>query len=205
MWDKIPNNRGDDREKDLRAHYLKPMLDLGADVARFTNTADSAWQIISLVLKRRAAEGPTLIQEEMVDTRRDLIETEAAREVQSDLQKLLTAHKETIDSLRREAEKADNQEMVAVLDQERADIQKQLEKTYKETQTLKIPLSRRFRLIFASKPKQVSVSDFQVGQRLFVFFVEGYQAWGEIAIFFVLSWGCIYNWNKFEASGTNSS
>jgi len=154
MWDRTTKNRGDDREKDLRAHYFKPMLDLGAHDARFTNTPESAWDIISLLLERLAEKKPTLIQEEMVDTRRELIETEAAREVQSDLQKLLTAHKQTIEALSREAEKADNQTMLAQLNKERADIQKQLEKTYKETQSLKIPLTRRLKIFFASKPKQ---------------------------------------------------
>jgi len=49
MWDQIPKERGEQREKELKK-YWKPMLELGARITRFENTAKSALDIIKQVL-----------------------------------------------------------------------------------------------------------------------------------------------------------
>jgi GTP-binding protein EngB required for normal cell division len=157
MWDKISPDRGTGRETDLKSHYFKPMLDLGAVAARFTNTHESACGIISRLFMLLEEQKVTLIQEEMVMIQRELAETKAAEEVLTDLQKLLRDHKQTIEALKREAERADNQQMIASLNKELADIQQRMEKTFREVQKLKIPFSRRIRRLFASKPKQKTV------------------------------------------------
>jgi protein subunit release factor A len=132
------------------------MLDLGAVAARFTNTHESACGIISSLFMLLEEQKVTLIQEEMVIIQRELAETKAAEEILTDLQKQLTAHKQTIEAIRREAERADNQQMIASLNEELADIQQRMEKTFREVQKLKIPFSRRIKRFFGSKPKQVS-------------------------------------------------
>jgi hypothetical protein len=162
MWDKISPDRGTGRETDLKSHYFKPMLDLGAVAARFTNTHESACGIISRLFMLLEEQKVTLIQEEMVMIQRELAETKAAEEVLTDLQKLLRDHKQTIEALKREAERADNQQMIASLNKELADIQQRMEKTFREVQKLKIPFSRRIRRLFASKPKQVSEVHFNI-------------------------------------------
>ncbi len=51
MWDQIPKERGDQREKELKKGW-KPMLELGARFTRFENTAKSAVEIVKHILHR---------------------------------------------------------------------------------------------------------------------------------------------------------
>ena len=157
MWDdKKVADRAEANEEELRNNFFKPMLDLGAGMKAFINTTDSARGIVAqLLLKHNLEEDHTvtLIQEEMGKVGKDLPETKAAQEVMTELQRLLAVHKKTIQELKRAAEKADNEQMIASLNKELAENQKQMDKTYKEVAKLKISFFKRLMGIFGSNSK----------------------------------------------------
>jgi len=155
MWDdKKVADRADANERELRNDFFKPMLDLGADMDRFKNTTNSAWKIVCQLLLKHEDHTVTLIQEEMGNFGKELPETKAAQEVMSELQKLLAVHKKTIQELKRAAEKADNQQMIASLNKQLAENQKQMDKTYKEAAKLKISFFKKLGRFFGAKLKK---------------------------------------------------
>ena len=128
MWDDNPEH-GETREQGLKDHYLKPMLDLGANMVPFKNDGNlRVWQYISRYLLTNQATTVTLLQEEMVKGRMALRETKAAKILETQLREELP-------------KQASNEET-------RQKIQEMI-------QELKVPLMRRFQLIFAKKPKGV--------------------------------------------------
>ena len=92
-----------------------------------------------------------LIQKEMVDIGKELPETEAAQEVMTELQKLLSVHKKTIEELKRAAEKAEYPWMRAQLNTELAENQKRMAKTYEEVAKLKRSSFNMVKRFFGAK------------------------------------------------------
>ena len=157
MWDdKKVTDRAEANERELRNDFFKRMLDFGANMARFKNTSESAWEIVSRLLVMHEDHTVTLIQEEMVKFGKELTETEAAQEVMSELQKVLTDQKKTIKALKKAAEKVDNQQMIATLNKELAENQKRMEKTYKEAAKLKISFFKKLARFFGKVSNRIS-------------------------------------------------
>ena len=126
MWDKghTTDHRQTHRqlENELFERYWKTMIDHGALTARFSNSAHSAWEIIDLVLKRHESEA-LLLQEELVDFKRALSETQAGKTLYSDLQRLLAEQRETIRCLAEQAREQSNPQLVHILEAELKRIQ----------------------------------------------------------------------------------
>ena len=75
MWDEVPEKTGAIREEELRTKFWKPMMEHDCRMARFTNTKESAWQLIGMfddVISR-----PVKMQEEMVGQGKKVNETSA--------------------------------------------------------------------------------------------------------------------------------
>jgi hypothetical protein len=161
MWDKghktdhrqTHNQR---REKDLFENYWKTMINYGASTARFLNTADSAWELIDLILKQHATE-VLLLQEELVDLKRALSETQAGKTLYSDLQRLLEEQRDTVRSLVEQARDQSNAKLARVMEDELKRIQKELDNTFNEIKTLKISFGKRLLLLFSKKSRGVRV------------------------------------------------
>jgi len=84
------------REEQLKSSHWKPMIDEGADVRRFLETGDSAWEILKIFLHRvdhQADIGRLLIQQEVVDRRLPVPDTEAGKALLLTLQETLSVHK----------------------------------------------------------------------------------------------------------------
>ncbi|KIM39587.1 hypothetical protein M413DRAFT_74849 [Hebeloma cylindrosporum] len=89
----------DDRERrelQLTSTHWKPTIDAGAEVRRFLGNKDSAWEILNIFL-RRADHRPVdidhlLIQQEMVDDRLLVPDTEAGKALLFALQQTLLVH-----------------------------------------------------------------------------------------------------------------
>jgi len=156
MWDKIPTDRGEQRELELINKYWEPILKLGAQTARFLQSNDDcARNIVRRLLDSDTRA--TLLQEETVDLNRSIVETEAAKTVYSQLQILLVKHRETLVELREGARKTNNPQILADLRKEEARIQSELDKTFAEAGTLKTPLSQRIMLFFSGKTSGVRI------------------------------------------------
>jgi predicted GTPase/exonuclease VII small subunit len=163
MWDKAyslaPGKQKDQdreqeklvsREKDLFERYWKTMIDHGASTARFTNSSHSAWNIIEVILSHQEAE-VLLLQEEIVDLKRALNETQAGKTLYSDLQKLLAEQRDTVRSLAQQARVESNPQLARQLEAELKRIQKDFDKTFGEIKNLKITMGKRIMLFLFGK------------------------------------------------------
>jgi gas vesicle protein len=165
MWDKaLASGLGKDqqtflrREQELIDNYWKTMIDHGTSHARFLNSVDSAQKIIDIILKQQESDREVLLlQEEIVDLKRALNETQAGKTLYSDLQRLLAQQRDTFRSLTQEAQEEGNPELARQLKSELERIQKDFDKTFNEVKSLKISFSKRLLLFFGKKPRGVRI------------------------------------------------
>ena len=150
MWDKVQQDTGIRREKELFDNYWKTMINYGASTARFSNTTDSAWKIVDIILKQHETE-VLLLQEEIVDLKRALNETQAGKTLYSDLQRLLAEQRDTVRSLAEQARGESNPQLAHQLEAELKNIQKDFEKTFGEIKNLKVPLGKKLMMLFFGK------------------------------------------------------
>jgi len=166
MWDKVKPwdiDISESRAKDLTTDFWTPMLVLGARTLRFLNTEESAKAIVSELLSSDSEAQVLLIQEEMVDLNRDIIETQAAKTLYNDLQKTLSKHKEDLAEIQKAAKRANgNAEALANLKVEEDRLQMEQSKILEQVTKLKIPLSRRVALFFSPKPATVCAPYFRI-------------------------------------------
>jgi exonuclease VII small subunit len=158
MWDrgKTDPKIFNQREKELFNYYWKTMINYGASTARFDNSAASVWNIIDPILKQHETE-VLLLQEELVDLKRALNETQAGRALYSELQRLLAERRDTIRSLVEQAREEGNLQLAQGLEAELKRVQKDFDKTYNEIKRLKIPFGKRLLLLLSKKPRGVRI------------------------------------------------
>ena len=156
MWDKDKTDpqKHNQRERELFDNYWKTMINYGASTARFLNSPDSAWKIIDPILKQHETE-VLLLQEELVDLKRALNETQAGKTLYSDLQRLLAEQRDTVRSLAEQAREQSNPQLARKLEEELKRIQKDFDKTFNEMKRLKIPLGKRLMLLVSKKSRGV--------------------------------------------------
>ena len=150
MWDNVQQDTGVRREKELFDNYWKTMINLGASTARFSNSAASAWKIVDIILKQHETE-VLLLQEEIVDLKRALHETQAGKTLYSDLQRLLAEQRDTVRSLAAQARDEGNPQLARQLEAELKRIQKDFDKTFSAIKNLKISFGKRLMLLFFGK------------------------------------------------------
>jgi hypothetical protein len=146
MWDLAQGDEGDRRQNQQEEKYWKGMLENGSTVARFQpNTFDSAWNIANVIVGKDSQRHsrPLLIQEEMVDLRRRLPETQAGITLYSTLQRLLAEQQETIRQLRDEARTQNNPQLVEDLNIQYETIRENIRKTFDQVQEMKVSFGRR--------------------------------------------------------------
>ncbi|CAA7261007.1 unnamed protein product [Cyclocybe aegerita] len=154
MWDKLKHPEvGGKRERELHDSYWKVMLEKNATSSRFFNTEKDAWKIVTTILEKheKLRAEAVLLQEELVDFRRRLNETQAGQTLYTDLQKLLAKQKETLTHLAEQAKRANNAKLAADFEEQKRVTEAALEKTFQQVDALKVPFSRRVRLFFAKK------------------------------------------------------
>ena len=160
MWDKAKNRHAaDSRVPQLENEFWKPLIDEGARHLKFDNTPKSAWDIINDLTGQPVTvetDSALLLQEELVDAKKKLNETNAGKALYSQFEKLLLAQKEAMKQLSDEA-KTNDPNLARELEEEYKRIEAQLQKTMEEMDKLKIPLLRRLRLLFARRTRSVSI------------------------------------------------
>ncbi|KAF9533601.1 P-loop containing nucleoside triphosphate hydrolase protein [Crepidotus variabilis] len=143
MWDKLREaSVGVQRESQLK-DFLRPMLDLGACTWRSQNTKEDAERLVRDMVQKPISNLPVLLQDELVDKKRPLNETEAARTLYTQYQALLAQHKATITDLENAAKKSQDATTLADLQAERQRIEGELEKTFEEAKKLKLGFFQR--------------------------------------------------------------
>ncbi|KAF8159711.1 hypothetical protein B0H34DRAFT_414984 [Crassisporium funariophilum] len=155
MWDKVKQSVAEERELDLKTNHWKVMIELGSKTNRFTNTEQSAWNVIKPILAEAQGEA-VLIQEELHDLGKELGETEAGKTLYTKLQRLLVDQKA---SLRQLAELASSDpNLAAALESEYKRVETELDKTFRSIRKHKVSLPRRIYIFFARKARADSVA-----------------------------------------------
>jgi hypothetical protein len=153
MWDRVQKIKGEERQKELEGKYWKEMRDHGSQTRRFDGTPVSAWNIIDAIPKKTI--GILLLQEELVDLKRQLSETQAGIALYDQLQKLLAEHKETLRKLREEAVGNNDEQLTQALNAEYDMVQRKLQGTFEQITGLKLSWTRRLTLLFSRKSQTV--------------------------------------------------
>ena len=106
MWSGVEPEEGDAREAELMGEdiFFKPVLEKGARMARHGDTAPSAEAIIRLLVNNQPL--PLQIQTELVDERKDIVETSAGQELNRELNGQIRKHEEEIRVITKEMEQA---------------------------------------------------------------------------------------------------
>ena len=138
-WDEVKPDKGQQREQELKDKHWKEMLERGSVIMRVDTDPSSVWEIINRILKNDRVDF-VRIQEELLEFRRLIPETEAGRTLLytlEDLRKRLLAEERT-------ANIGDGQ-----LRQEEVEkIRKQVRETTNEIRKLKVPLSEKVKKFF---------------------------------------------------------
>ena len=104
MWDDVSRDAGESRERELSTEFFKSALDKGAQMARHSNTEQSAHDILRKILRNRPVV--LQIQRELVDERKDITHTSAGETINKELSELIKRHQASLDELREEMEQA---------------------------------------------------------------------------------------------------
>ena len=162
MWDEFEGETDpqthNQRERALFDTYWKKMINYGASTARFLNSPDSAWKIIDPFLKQHETE-VLLLQEELVDLKRALNETQVGKTLYSDLQMLLASQRDIVRSIVDGAREESNPQHVHGMEAKLKRIQKDSDKTLNDIKRLEIPLHRRLLLLVGKRSRGVRTID----------------------------------------------
>jgi len=92
MWGTVTPDVGEAREVELTNRFFKPALNKGAQMVRHQNTEKSAHNIIRMIMENRPAV--LQIQRELVDERKNIINTAAGEAVNKELKEQIRKHQE---------------------------------------------------------------------------------------------------------------
>jgi len=156
MWsppEKDPQDRQLLRENELRNKYWKAMIDCGSTMTRFLRTYHSAWTIVDLISVINPPDS-LLLQEEMVDLKKEINETQAGITLYDTLRRELANQRDAVRNLRKEAETQDNAELVRELTLECEEIERMLRATFAQIRELKIPIGKQIQSLLSPKNKK---------------------------------------------------
>src|ERR1700761_2360784 len=102
MWDLVNLEEGIEREKELVEEYWHPMIKQGSRAVRFHKSKESGWKIIEDFLEDGNRRATILLQEEMVDMKKQLKETKAGQELYNRLDELIRKQQGFIGRIRTE-------------------------------------------------------------------------------------------------------
>ena len=134
MWSEVTPEVGEDRERQLSSNFFKPVLDLGAQMARHYNTAQSAHDII----RRMVANEPVVlqIQRELVDEHKDIANTAAGEVVNQELNEQMRRNQAELKEVQEEIERAleeKDEQTTRELEEERRKLVEQMEGIMKDS------------------------------------------------------------------------
>ena len=95
-WSDIYEEQGERRTEELKEIYWKKMMESGSTVRKFEESQKSAWDVIAPIIEEdRIGKMDALqIQEELVEAKKLISDTEAGRQLQFSLDQLLKILKE---------------------------------------------------------------------------------------------------------------
>ncbi|KAJ5273273.1 hypothetical protein N7478_008398 [Penicillium angulare] len=148
FWERVEAAVGETREKTLMTteDFWGYFVDRGAQVQRHWNTDISATTAIQNFIPSDTAKPPEeiklAIQTEMVDSHKDLDQTSAGQELQSELQKEREKMQQELIERAREIQEEKDQEMRDILRADQEKQAKELQRRDADIQELKISMER---------------------------------------------------------------
>ena len=141
MWGNVFPQDGQARESELSGKFSKPVLDEGARMFRHNDTVQSTHDIIRKIMTNHPEA--LQIQRELVDERKDIINTTAGAAVIRELSEQIRRHKAELEELREAMGQAlrENDEETR---QELAEQAKQLQDLTEKTEKDKREMSSRY-------------------------------------------------------------
>ena len=100
MWEEVPHDIGKARERELASIFLKPALDKGAQMVCHHNTEQSAHHVIRRIVNNQPLV--LQIQREIVDERKDIINTAAGEAVDVELTEETKRHEVALNQMQEE-------------------------------------------------------------------------------------------------------
>lgn len=142
FWDRVSNEEGVKREKELRSRVFKDLVDGGSHFMRFNRTMDSANKVLRHILT--LAPRNVQIQKEICVDGKDLEETAAGSVRQEEMARMISKHTEQIAELQaEEAAKQSDKAARRQLEEERDKLQKEVERLQNEASELRKGLDEK--------------------------------------------------------------
>lgn len=159
-WDRLREEHGKNREKELKTIHWQSLIKNGAHVHPFRGNYQNAWEIIDLFLKQvEMSIKPGIktivlqIQTEMVDARKIIPQTKAGKKLRNSLEELLYLQ-QRVATLEAELAKSGNAEAQAKLQE----TEENMESIVGQIQALRASLPQRVLRLFrvlASDPQEL--------------------------------------------------
>ena len=135
MWSEVSLDIGEARENELSSEFFKSVLDNGAQMARHHDTIQSAHDIIRGIMENHPVV--LQIQRELVDERKDIVDTAAGEAVNKELNEQIRRHRAELEDLQKEMaqalEKKDEQ-IRRELEEDRRKTEERVEKIRKDSE-----------------------------------------------------------------------
>ena len=135
MWGEVSRDVGEAREMELSSNFFKQVLDKGAQMVRHHNTAQSAQDIIRMIMKNRPVV--LQIQRELVDEHKDIVDTAAGEAVNQELNEQIRRHQAELKEVQEQmmqALKEKDEETRQEMEEESRKLQEQMERIKKDSE-----------------------------------------------------------------------
>jgi hypothetical protein len=142
MWDEVDPQMAAQREVELKQRYWKGMISQGSTALRHDGSRNSAWDILDHFLQSHRLFA-VLLQQEMVDFKRNLPETKAGSELYGTLEVLVKRQHAILLQLEKEKKLHSDEQVVQILQEEFEAQRQKLQSTVREMQSLHLPLGKR--------------------------------------------------------------
>ena len=141
MWDVVESDEGEERERQLREEYWKPMMKQGSTIARFSNTTHSAWSIVKPLIDDANRRFAVRLQSEMVDLQKQLPDTKAGKELHKQLKAVISEYRSVLQRIREKMPVGGSEHDTDNLREQAEERRQQLERFVEDVNRLK-PVSR---------------------------------------------------------------
>lgn len=153
MWDKVEHAVGANRERELLEHYWAQMIKHGASHKRFYNMESSGWEVIKYIMQQDQTRQVLLLQEELVDLKKRIIETTAGKTLYAELYSILEKQQENVRKLENQVKQ--NPTMAKLVQDEKARTQANIDNIYRQLNEFKVSFNRKVVLFLMKKPQAV--------------------------------------------------
>lgn len=157
MWERVNPDTGKKREQELRERFWKVMIEKGSRTDRLEkNTFEEAWRVVEQMIREREQREALLLQEEVVDLKKRLNETQAGRHLYNPFQKLLYEQKAFLKGLAEQLKNPGDSHVKEKLEEEAARIEEEFYQTLEEAKKLRVQLGWRILLFFLGTKRRVA-------------------------------------------------